>query len=66
MIGLSDFPEGDKCALQSWNAILPDPQTGKLRLVKFIIEMRMELMPENVDTTGLPVDPQKQDHDTNQ
>lgn len=62
-MNLSDFPQGDRCALSSWNAVLPDPQTGKLRLVKFIIEMRMELMPENVDASGLPIQPASDDRE---
>jgi hypothetical protein len=57
MIQRSIFPEGDSAVLHFWNAKVPDPQTGKLRLVKFIIEMRMELMPENVDAAGLPIQP---------
>ena len=43
------FPEGDRCGITLWNAILPDPRTGKLRHVRFISEMRMEMLPEDVD-----------------
>jgi hypothetical protein len=45
--------QGDSCNLSTWNAILPDPQTpGKFRLVKFVIDMRMELLADKVDAQG--------------
>jgi hypothetical protein len=59
------FPEGDWCALKSWEAILPDPDNpGKFRLVQHIIEQRLVMKPGFVDADGNPViEPEKQHSD---
>jgi hypothetical protein len=48
------FPQGECCGLTAWNAVLPDPRTpGKFRRVRFVIEMRMELLEEEIPVEEL-------------
>jgi hypothetical protein len=56
-LGADVVTEGDRAILSRWNAMVPDPRTpGKLRLVHFVIEMRMQLVEDDVDAQGRAID----------
>ena len=51
----SDFPEGDRCQLEYWKAVVPDPDApGKFRVVEYVLEARISILPGNVDAEGNP------------